>query len=645
MLIFLIIFSIILIGRFNNFLFGFEILNIDESQMIANAIRFEKNKYNIFEFDGTSSGFLNSLVLNWPNLFGLDITFLSTRITAITIISLIFFFCYLFFRIEINKTLSFLLTLPGIILFAFTHDPDYLHYSSELLSTLFIIICLYGYKVYSKTKKNLFLYIGIFLIGLIIFSKTQIIPTAIVLAFSVFIFIFIEKNYKISFNCAFLFLTPILLILLIYAYKGFFYDYYLNYFEFSKAVVLKYSIAENIGNSNISNVNSTGFNKLKNHILLNSVFHFFYIQISITILFLLFTISQKNYQKLLNTSFLLNIICVVSISISILITGAIYRHYFIPLVPLSSLFVGSIFITVKDKILNSKFNKLPIYFLSLIFLITFVFEKEKFYSKKIKKTAYTKEELNFYSPRLLDYLRPKNESLYIWGWYPQLYVLSNLYPSDRATISQKNIENYSNKEYFNSRLLNDLKINKPSIIFDYVKPKSFLYTDKNKGILNSILKDLIDLEYINIVNSDSDCPDLYLEKNNYEELKNKLINFNFTDTRLKKINNFSITKDICDDSILFDQSYEDEIILKFDKQSRVKTLLILSSHLNDKKIKINFKLTNKDEIYSEDVILNKYPFWTKISIANENLMNKLVLDISNLKKFRYGINEIKIYKD
>ena len=58
--------------------------------MMANAIRFEKNGYNIFEFDGTSSGFLNSLVLNWSNLFGLDITFLSTRITAIIIISLIF---------------------------------------------------------------------------------------------------------------------------------------------------------------------------------------------------------------------------------------------------------------------------------------------------------------------------------------------------------------------------------------------------------------------------------------------------------------------------------------------------------------------------------------------------------------------------
>ena len=419
----------------------------------------------------------------------------------------------------------------------------------------------------------------------------------------------------------------------------------MNYFEFSKAVVLKYSIGENIDNSNISNLNLTSFDKLKSHILLNSVFHFFYIQILITFLLLLFTISQKNYQKLFNTSFLLSIICILSVSISILITGAIYRHYFIPLVPLSSILVGSIFIIVKDKILNSKINKLAIYFLSFIFLVTFVFEKEKFYAKKIKKTAYTKEELNFYSPRLLDYLRPINESLYIWGWNPQLYVLSNLYPSARATISQKNIQNYSNKEYFDDRLLNELKINKPDIIFDYVKPKSFLYTDKNKGIKYSILKDLIDLEYINIDNSNSDCPDLYVEKNNYKELKKKIINFTFTDARLKKINNFSITKEICDDSVLFDESYEDNIVLKFDNKSRVKTILILSSHLNDKKIQMNVKLVNKKEVYLKDIILKKYPFWTEIAISNDNPMSELVLEISNLKKFKYGINEIKVYKD
>ena len=113
MLVFVIIFLFILIARLNSYLTGFELLNIDESQMMANAIRLHLNGYNIFEFDGTSSGFLNSLILTWPNLLGLDITFLSTRLTAILILSLVFYLSYLYFKLEVGKVLSLLLILAA----------------------------------------------------------------------------------------------------------------------------------------------------------------------------------------------------------------------------------------------------------------------------------------------------------------------------------------------------------------------------------------------------------------------------------------------------------------------------------------------------------------------------------------------------
>ena len=205
MLIFVLIFFTILISRSNSFLLGYELLNIDESQMMANAVRFQKNEYNIFEFDGTSSGFLNSLVLNWPNIFGYDVTFLSTRITAIFILSLIFYLCFLYFRFDLNRKLSFLLILPGIALFSLTHDPDYLHYSSELLPTLFLLICLYGYKKYFKLNDPKIFYLGMTSISLIFFAKTQIIPTASFLAFSICLYSLIKKNFKFLRNIIFLF--------------------------------------------------------------------------------------------------------------------------------------------------------------------------------------------------------------------------------------------------------------------------------------------------------------------------------------------------------------------------------------------------------------------------------------------------------
>ena len=74
-------------------------------------------------------------------------------------------------------------------------------------------------------------------------------------------------------------------------------------------------------------------------------------------------------------------------------------------------------------------------------------------------------------------------NIFIWGWHPQLYVLSYLYPSDRATITQKymgaigekdQVNAFSNIKYFNNRLMNDIKNNKPNVIYDFVKPKSFI---------------------------------------------------------------------------------------------------------------------------------------------------------------------------
>lgn len=644
MLIFVLIFFTILISRSNSFLLGYELLNIDESQMMANAVRFQKNEYNIFEFDGTSSGFLNSLVLNWPNIFGYDVTFLSTRITAIFILSLIFYLCFLYFRFDLNRKLSFLLILPGIALFSLTHDPDYLHYSSELLSTLFLLICLYGYKKYFELNDPKIFYLGMTSISLIFFTKTQIIPTASFLAFSICLYSLIKKNFKFLRNIIFLFCLPIILIFGAYILTGFFYDYFLNYFEFSKAVASKYSLGENILSQNGTKINIVNKRNIIDHFLYNSVFHFFYFQILLAFYLIGFSLSIKKIKGYLNIHFILVSVTIIMVLISILVTGAIYRHYFIPLVPLTILFTGILFIKNKDVILVSQLKKMPIYFLLIVFMSTFIFENKKFYSKKYDKIAFKIDKIIFNSPNIFNFLKIEEGNIFVWGWSPQIYVLSNLYPSDRATISQKNIENYSNEEYFNNRLIQDIKKNKPNLILDYVKPKSFYYNNLNQGISNSPISKIVNREYLKINNFDQNCPDLYLLRKNFKKLDDQLINFQTNDPRFKKINNFSVSKDICEDSVNFDSSYKDELVLKIDRNSKIKKLLILSSHVNDKNIDLPIFLNNKGDINNYKIILKQYPFWSTIEFEKNQFTDEVVIDISKLKKLNFGINEIKLYK-
>ena len=227
-MMFIPIFILILFGRANSYLFGFEVLNEDESQMMANAIKIYLENYNVFALDGTSSGFFNSLILTWPTFIGLDITFLTTRLTAITIISLIFYIIYLYFRIEVSRSKSIFLILPAVLFFSLTKDPDFLHYSSELLSTLLLVFSVYGFKIYLHTNKIKIHLISITLLSFVIFSKTQIIPTSLTI-FSLICFYYIwKKNYFDFIKVSIFFTSPIILIIISYYFP---FIHYLFHFQ------------------------------------------------------------------------------------------------------------------------------------------------------------------------------------------------------------------------------------------------------------------------------------------------------------------------------------------------------------------------------------------------------------------------------
>ena len=81
----------------------------------------------------------------------------------------------------------------------------------------------------------------------------------------------------------------------------------------------------------------------------------------------------------------------------------------------------------------------------------------------------------------------------------------------------------------------------------------------SNNIKNSSIKELVAEDYLKFKNLDSNCPDLYLDKVNYDRLNKKLINFNYKDNRLKTC--LIVTKDMCDDSVIFDNSFNDRLLL------------------------------------------------------------------------------------
>lgn len=644
---FLLFFFLILFIRSNSSILGNEVLNIDESQMIANAIKLSLNKFNILEFDGTSSGFLNSLILTWPDFFGLDITNLTTRLTAIIILALIFFIIFLYFKKDLsNNTVPALIVLPGLMFFSFTRDPDFQHYSSELLSTLFIVLAIFLNKLNIILKNKYYNILSIICLSLIFFSKTQLISTSVIIFLFICSLTLFKKDFFQLIKNVLIFIFPILVILSLYYFNGYLKDYYLNYFEFPKSVISKYSLGINIleQNSTSTNINSN----LYRHLIINSISHYFYFQIIISLVLVALSIKLKNYNKLLNYNFFLIIVSILSILFSIIITGTIYRHYFIPLVPLTSIFVGHLLIVNIKEI--KKLNKIKIImtFFLLLLMGSYLTEEKKFYSKKNLKTKFDLKEINFSSPRIFDYLELEDKKLFVWGWAPQLYSLSYLYPIDRSTISQKNIQDYSNNDYFNQRLIDEVNKNKPDIIIDAVKPKSFYYTNSKLSLKRLLpLKDIIDKEYFKINKSSPDCLDIFLKIENYENLTKKLINYAIGDLKLKsKIDDFSVVEELCENSFIFDVNYVDKFEMNLESNSIPKKIMILPSIKNRGSVKIKIQLVDSNKkIFLYETELNQYPYWSEIIINEKNkVISKIIIDITEMKRLNFGINEIKIFR-
>lgn len=653
---FLIIFISILIAKSNAFLLSFENLNPDEAQMISNAIGLFNKNFNILEFDGTTSGLLNSFILLWPLILNLDITFLTTKLTSIFLISSI---TYILFKIIFTQTKSFkttfLLFSPYFIFFIFTKDPDFSHYSSELLSTL-ILISVYWIVKKDKKISNSKIYLSSFLLGLTFFAKIQFFPVAFIMLCLINYDLFLKKNYKIIISSFLYFFSSFALVFIIFIISGNLKDFLHNNFLFVLNFIQS-SHSEKILfeaiTKNQDKLQSTILSSFKDHLFQNLIFHSLYLYFIIFILLVSKIISIKKRSILFSRDIIKILIIILSFIFVILIPGKLHRHYLLAVFPFIPLVLSQIIFSYEkmDIKIFSKHISYSLIFLTIPLLFSGIIEDKKFYSKKFKFENFNFENIHFKSPRIFDYIfeENRNKKLYIWGWTPEWYVFSYLPSAARETISEKQIEISKSREYYRERLMKDLEKNNPNLIIDYVKKKSFRYSKPSQSI-NSFneLKIFVNTNYSKLKKINDDCPDYYLLKDNEKRLKEKLLPYKVINTDnniIRKINDFSITEDICDDSYIFDESSDDFLDLKLTNKSKVSKILILASKKNSENIETEFSIFNKNlKIKKGKFNLNKFPFWSYIDLKEETNFDKIRIDTKNFKKQNYGINEIKIFK-
>ena len=128
-------------------------------------------------------------------------------------------------------------------------------------------------------------------------------------------------------------------------------------------------------------------------------------------------------------------------------------------------------------------------------------------------------------------------------------------------------------------MLKDFNKNLPSIVIDAVKPNSFYYTkEKNSLKVNSPIKNQIIKHFTLLNENNPNCLDIYLHNNDYNLLKKRLIEYDIKNSSIKnKLDDYSISEDVCDDSHIFGSEDENILEFNFKEQSDIQNMLILAS--------------------------------------------------------------------
>ena len=493
----------------------------------------------------------------------------------------------------------------------------------------------------------------------------QLFPVAAIIFFLHFYELFLKKKIKFLIISCLTFLLPIFSFFFISLVSGNLDDLIFNNFLFIYDFISSQQSEKLLSAATGSEITKENYKFMKStfigHLTQNLMFHTLYVYFFLFVLIILKFFLQKKFnffsKDIIKTSLI-----IFSIIIVTLLPGKLHRHYFLSLLPFIPIFLSEI-ISVSEKNKIKIYNSFTKFFCGILisFLITSSFlENKKFYAKTLRHENFEFKNIHFKSPKIFDLLFGDKDpgSLYVWGWQPQWYALSYLTSASRETIAEKQIF-IKRGDYYRDRLLKDINKNAPDLIIDDVREQigkklfRFIYnkpnTDPDKDFESfEKLKNFVDKDYIRLKRGKVwKCPDYYLKQDLFDRLSKNLIQYKISDDyngRLNKIDDFSFTEDVCDDAVNLG-NYKSEIIdIKFMKYSKVSKIMILASKENIKEVTVNYSfIFNNKKVKEGAIILKKYPFWSEITFDELIEASEVKLNITNLKKANFGINELKIF--
>jgi hypothetical protein len=458
-------------------------INLDEAQMLAQAMRFCAHPVPWRDVDGTTSGPLNSWFLSVPIYFAAPPAWQTARLVLWAANCLTLVFLYLALRVLGTREEAQFVLAPTIVFYAFALDPDFAHYSSETVPVLLISAGLFVLARQWHAARSSGT--GLFLLGLIVgslpFTKLQAAPLAL--------FLFMAGLTQLVANhraagapekkclpaAGMLCLgaaAPGVLILGWVAARGAISDFWISYVEASGAYAQEISPAGRIQNTlglfaPHAGVTPYFLGSLLAAAVMLAAFLKRGARPGGRLFWPLMTVLAEG---------VLTVVC-------ILIAGKAFLHYLLLLVPAVALFLGLAFFAGRQCAGPGAHEEsgaaprrgrwfLPAFLLALVPQLLLPVRYVHGFASIYPRNQFTEESSIANRIRAVG---RAGDTLGIWGWMPSYYVDTGLMPATRDVIGHYVVTAGPHREFFRRRYLADLEQSRPAIFVDAVCDGAFLW--------------------------------------------------------------------------------------------------------------------------------------------------------------------------
>jgi hypothetical protein len=450
-------------------------INLDEAQMLAQAMRFCSHPVPWRDVDGTTSGPLNSMVLCLPMYLGAPAGWPTSRLVLWLANCLTLVFLYLALRNFGTRREAQFVLVPAILFYAFSLDPNYAHYSSETLPVLLLSAGLYllarEWNAGSPSILRLFL-LGL-LCGSLPFTKLQAGPLGLFLFAAALGMLFLRRRALGPAGASLCvgLVVPEALILGWVSAMGAFHDFWISYVLASGSYAQELSTHERLHNVWMLFMHPSDFTP------------YLLCTFAMLIILLAAFLSRKaRLEKRLLWPLFLMIADVVLTALCIATAGKAFLHYLLLLVPALAVFQGLAFFASKQLLgtnpeAASGWPHPARWFLaaSMLAVMLPVLQPVR-YVRDVAADYPAKDSLQIAAITLpvRAATRP-GDTMAIWGWMPSYYIETGLAPATRDVIGHYVITDGPYREFFQKRYLADLKQSRPAVFIDAISDGAYIW--------------------------------------------------------------------------------------------------------------------------------------------------------------------------